>query len=112
MQLLDLRGTGDSQTPMDAASYRVDRQVDDLEALRSHLGLERMDLLAHSAGAALALLYAVRYGDRLRRLVLVCPTPRDDGMPHSKRRLLARRASRTPQRRPSTTRRTRSNRKR
>jgi pimeloyl-ACP methyl ester carboxylesterase len=80
LQLLDLRGTGDSPPPTDAASYRVDRQVDDLEALRSHLGLERMDLLAHSAGAALALLYAVRYSDRLRRLVLVCPTPRVVGI--------------------------------
>jgi pimeloyl-ACP methyl ester carboxylesterase len=58
--LLDLRGTGASAIPADPASYRCDRQVDDVEALRIHLGLKRIDLLAHSAGAALALLYAAR----------------------------------------------------
>jgi pimeloyl-ACP methyl ester carboxylesterase len=30
------------------------------EALRVRLGLDRVDLLGHSAGAALALLYAVQ----------------------------------------------------
>jgi len=80
LQLLDLRGTGDSPEPTDAASYRVDRQVDDVEALRRHLGLDRVDLLAHSAGAALALLYASRHPDRIGRLVLVCPTPKVVGI--------------------------------
>lgn len=49
--LLDLRGTGDSAAPEDPATYRCDRLVDDVEALRRHLGLDRIDLLAHSAGA-------------------------------------------------------------
>ena len=80
LHLLDLRGTGDSPAPADAATYRVDRQVDDVEALRAHLGLEQLDLLAHSAGAALALLYAARHPERVQRLVLVCPTPRVVGL--------------------------------
>src|SRR5215467_2305506 len=33
---LDLRGTGQSAIPADPASYRCDRQVDDVEALRDH----------------------------------------------------------------------------
>ncbi|MFD3699204.1 alpha/beta fold hydrolase [Streptomyces sp. NPDC058646] len=74
--LLDLRGTGASATPADESTYRVDRQVDDVEALRVHLGLERMDLLAHSAGANLAQLYAAAHPQRLRRLVLVTPNAR------------------------------------
>lgn len=49
--LLDLRGTGDSAVPDDPATYRCDRQAADVEALRAHLGLERVDLLAHSAAA-------------------------------------------------------------
>ncbi|MFJ8017798.1 alpha/beta fold hydrolase [Streptomyces sp. NPDC096339] len=73
--LLDLRGTGDSAIPADESTYRVDHQVADVEALRVHLGLERMDLLAHSAGGNLALLYAAAHPDRVRRLVLVTPTP-------------------------------------
>lgn len=79
--LLDLRGTGDSAVPADPASYRCDRLVDDVEALRVHLGLEQMELLAHSAGGSLAMLYAARYPERVRRLVLVTAIPWALGMP-------------------------------
>ncbi len=72
--LLDLRGTGDSGIPTDESTYRVDNQVGDIESLRAHLGLERMDLLAHSAGGNLAQLYAAAYPERVRRIVLVTPT--------------------------------------
>jgi pimeloyl-ACP methyl ester carboxylesterase len=78
--LVDLRGTGESAIPADPASYRCDRQVDDVEALRVHLGLDRIDLLAHSAGAALALLYAARHPDRVGRLALINPSPRAVGL--------------------------------
>ena len=78
--MLDLRGTGRSAVPEDTASYRCDRLVDDVEALREHLGLDRMDLLGHSAGANLAVLYAVRYPERVARLVLVAPSPRAAGI--------------------------------
>jgi pimeloyl-ACP methyl ester carboxylesterase len=73
--LLDLRGTGDSAVPADPATYRCDRLVDDVEALRAHLGRDRIDLLGHSAGATLAVLYAARHPGRVGRLVLVCPSP-------------------------------------
>ncbi|GAB3151883.1 alpha/beta hydrolase [Amycolatopsis stemonae] len=91
----DLRGTGESEEPADPATYRCDRQVEDVEALRKHLGLERFDLLGHSAGASLAVLYAARYPGRLRRLVLVTPSPRAVGFPLSvgeRRLIMARRA--------------------
>jgi pimeloyl-ACP methyl ester carboxylesterase len=78
--LLDLRGTGDSARPPDPASYRCDRQVGDVEALRAHLGLEQIDLLAHSAGASLALLYAARHPGRVGRLALVTPSPLPVGL--------------------------------
>jgi pimeloyl-ACP methyl ester carboxylesterase len=76
---LDLRGTGDSAAA-DPATYRCDRLVDDVEALRVHLGLERMDLLGHSAGAAVAVLYATRYPEHVARLVLVTPSARVVGL--------------------------------
>ena len=72
--MFDLRGTGESAAPEDATSYRCDRLVDDVEALRVHLGLDRVDLLAHCAGANLAVLYAARYPDRIGRLALITPS--------------------------------------
>lgn len=71
--LLDPRGVGLSADPADPATLRVDLLVRDVEALRAHLGLERMDLLAHSAGSVLATLYAAAHPDRLSRLILVTP---------------------------------------
>ncbi|MGN9838358.1 alpha/beta fold hydrolase [Nonomuraea sp. H19] len=72
--MLDLRGTGQSAIPEDAATYRCDRQVDDVEALRVHLGLDRMDVLSHSGGTNLAVLYATRCPERVSKLVLVAPS--------------------------------------
>ncbi len=71
--LLDLRGTGDSAIPDDVSTYRCDRQTDDVEALREHLGLDQVDVLGHSAGGDLATLYAARHPKRIRTLVLVTP---------------------------------------
>ncbi|MEV7236812.1 alpha/beta hydrolase [Streptomyces sp. NPDC051020] len=73
---LDLRGTGWSEMPEDATSCRCDRLVDDLEALREHLGLDRMDLLAHCAGANLAALYVGRHPERVSKLALITPSVR------------------------------------
>jgi pimeloyl-ACP methyl ester carboxylesterase len=78
--LLHNRGTGASQVPDDPSSYRVDRLIGDVEALRDHLGLDRMDLLGHSAGGGLCLLYAAAHPDRLDRLLLVAPSLRAIGL--------------------------------
>lgn len=72
--MLDLRGTGDSAKPADVTTYRCDQQVDDVEALREHLGLDQVDLLGHSAGANLAALYVGRYPERVRKLLLITPS--------------------------------------
>lgn len=72
--MLDLRGTGRSAAPQDTASYRCDRLVDDVEALREHLGLDRMDLLGHSAGTNLAVLYVGRHPERIGKLALITPS--------------------------------------
>jgi pimeloyl-ACP methyl ester carboxylesterase len=71
--LMHPRGVGLSADPDDPATFRVDRLVEDVESLRVHLGLDRMDLLAHSAGSVLATLYAAANPERLSRLILVTP---------------------------------------
>ena len=71
--LLDPRGVGQSAAPADPATFRVDRLVSDVESLRIHLGLDLMDLLAHSAGANLGTLYAAAHPQHLSGLILVTP---------------------------------------
>jgi pimeloyl-ACP methyl ester carboxylesterase len=74
--LLDFRGTGESAVPDDPQTYRCDRLVDDVEALREHLGKDRVEMLAHSAGASVAVLYAARRPRRIAQLALITPSPR------------------------------------
>ena len=71
--LAEMRGTGASAIPNDPATYRCDRLVADVEALRVLLGLDRMDLIGHSAAANLASLYAAAHPERIGRLVLATP---------------------------------------
>src|SRR5688500_16228180 len=61
----DPRGTGASPLPADRTAYGATHLADDLEALRAHLGLETVDLLGHSAGGSVSLLYAARHHARI-----------------------------------------------
>ena len=68
--LLDPRGTGGSDRPADSSAYAIEDYVDDLEELRRHLGLERLNLLGHSHGGVIAIAYAARHPERVERLIL------------------------------------------
>jgi L-proline amide hydrolase len=57
--LYDQIGCGKSDHPSDPAFYTVRRFVDELDALRAHLGLTRVHLLGHSWGGMLAMEYAL-----------------------------------------------------
>jgi pimeloyl-ACP methyl ester carboxylesterase len=73
--VLDPRGTGGSTVPADGG-YRQENYIADLEELRLHLGLEKIDLLGHSHGGFVAMAYAGAHPQRVRRLVLVATAPR------------------------------------
>ena len=68
--LLDPRGTGGSAKPSDPRAYAIEDYVSDLEELREHLGLERMQLFGHSHGGVVAMAYAAGYPQRVERLIL------------------------------------------
>lgn len=67
----DQRGCGRSER---RGPYTVDRFVADIDDVRRHLGVERIDLFGHSWGAMLALRYALAHPDRVGRLVYVSGT--------------------------------------
>jgi len=72
----DQRGAGRSELlPDDPALFTMARHVADLEALRRHFGLERMTLVAHSFGPAIAASYAIAHPDRVARMIFLGPVP-------------------------------------
>jgi len=67
----DQLGCGRSARARDPAEYSIDRDVADLEALRSALHLGRVDLVGSSYGGLVAIAYALAHPDGLRSLVSV-----------------------------------------
>jgi pimeloyl-ACP methyl ester carboxylesterase len=74
--LLDPRGTGASDRPADPAAYALEQYADDIEAVREHLGIERLDLLGHSHGGFVAMVWGSAHPARVGRLVLASTVPR------------------------------------
>ncbi|KIW48154.1 uncharacterized protein PV06_00772 [Exophiala oligosperma] len=65
------RGNDSSDTPTDPSAMSTRHIVQDLEALRVHLGLEKVSLAGHSAGGVVVLGYAIAYPQHVDRLVLI-----------------------------------------
>lgn len=64
------RGTGESSVPSTSGGYGIVGYVEDVEALREHLGQQKLTLYGNSHGACVALGYAGAHPDRVERLVL------------------------------------------
>lgn len=65
----DLRGHGDS--PLPQGRFGLEDLVDDLEALRARLGIERGHFAGHSLGGMIGPAYARRHPDRVLSLGLL-----------------------------------------
>ena len=68
--LYDQRGLGKSSPLKPGQSCTLRDQIEDLEALRAHIGADRIDLLGHSWGGYLVMAYAARYPRHIRHLVI------------------------------------------
>lgn len=71
----DQRGGGRSTLPKDTALLHIDRSVEDLELLRKYFGLDKLKLIAHSYGPALAAKYAIVYPENIEKMVFLGPVP-------------------------------------
>jgi proline iminopeptidase len=71
----DARGAGYSQLTTDPSLLAIGRHVADVEAVRQHFGLGRMQLVGHSWGAMVAAFYAAAHPQNVDRMVLVTPGP-------------------------------------
>lgn len=71
---LDLLGHGESEKPEHAREYTVENTFGHFSRWIDSLNInEPMTLIGHSLGGGLSLLYALRYPERVRALVLVNP---------------------------------------
>jgi proline iminopeptidase len=67
----DPRGSGKSARPASKTQMSTYDMVEDLEQMRRYWDLKSINVLGHSHGGAIALLYAERYPDHVRKLILV-----------------------------------------
>ncbi len=67
----DQRGNGRSSALKNGKPCGLAEQIADLDALRDHLGVPRIDLLGHSWGGYLVMAYAARHPERIAHLVIV-----------------------------------------
>jgi proline iminopeptidase len=66
----DAFGRGKSDTAKDLKEYTLERDIDDIEGLRTALKLDKINVLGHSYGGLVAQGYAIKYGEHLKHLVL------------------------------------------
>ena len=79
LQLLDNRGTGQSELPADRDSLAFDRLAGDVETVRVALGLDQPVVLGHSAGCLVVMAWAAAHPAVASALILVTPPGRRTG---------------------------------
>lgn len=77
--LYDMRNRGRSSRVEDGALLTIQKDVEDLEAVRRHFKVERFVPVGYSYLGFMVVLYAMEHGDRVERLVQIGPIPRKFG---------------------------------
>src|SRR5262245_41181541 len=73
--LIDSRGHGGSGKPHEAAAYGGDKRARDVVAVLDTLGIPAADLVGFSMGGLIALAVALRFPERVRRLIVIGAHP-------------------------------------
>ncbi|MEO8400524.1 MAG: alpha/beta fold hydrolase [Gammaproteobacteria bacterium] len=71
---IDHRGCGRSKKTKQS-DYTLENNIEDIEELRKHLGLEKICILGTSYGGMVAQGYAIRYPKHVAKLILVATSP-------------------------------------
>ncbi len=72
----DQRGVSRSSAPpLAPSSYTLAKYVDDLEAVRKAVGVEKVQLFGHSWGGLVAMRYAMVYPEQVRSILLMGSAP-------------------------------------
>jgi proline iminopeptidase len=68
--MYDQLGCGKSDRPPDSSLYKIEIAAEEVEGVRNALKLNRVHLLGQSYGGFLALQYALKYQQNIRKLIL------------------------------------------
>jgi len=79
--IFDQRGHCDSTPVTDPALYDTSRMADDMRAVLDHLKIDRAVVGGESMGAATSLLFALKYPQRVEKLLLTAPAFGDSHNP-------------------------------
>jgi proline iminopeptidase len=71
----DQRGRGKSSPGVVPEDVDIESEVDDLDRLRQHFGLDAIAMLGHSWGSVLAMEYATSHPAQASHLILLNPAP-------------------------------------
>jgi proline iminopeptidase len=71
----DQRGRGRSVDGVQPGDVTLESELEDLDTIRRHLGLETIAVLGHSWGGLLAMAYAGRHPDSVSQLILMNTAP-------------------------------------
>lgn len=86
---IDHRGCGRSKKSKQK-EYSLENNIEDIEALRQYLGLERICILGTSYGGIVAQGYAARYHKNIEKLILVVTAPSYRSIEEAKKALIER----------------------
>lgn len=78
----DMRDRGRSDSVPDVSRVGIRQDVDDLEALRKHFDLERVNLIGWSYLGTMVAMYAFEHPERVERLVQIGPIPPRSDAPY------------------------------
>ncbi|MBL0101908.1 MAG: alpha/beta fold hydrolase [Saprospiraceae bacterium] len=76
----DQAGAGYSTVVKDTARYSMNSTLKDIEVIRKHFKLKKLNLLGHSTGGLICGFYATTYPDQVKSMMLMAPIPASAAM--------------------------------
>ncbi|MEL4456497.1 alpha/beta fold hydrolase [Lutimonas vermicola] len=71
----DQAGAGYSTVVKDTTRYSMNNTIKDIEEIRKHFKLKKLNLLCHSTGGLICGYYATTYPDKVKSMMLIAPLP-------------------------------------
>ncbi len=71
----DQAGAGYSSIIEDTARYNIQGTIQDIETIRKHFRIQKINLLGHSTGGLICGYYASLYPERTQSMILISPLP-------------------------------------